>query len=57
MTTGAYSPYWHIWITAAAEREEAADAVEHHSNLFPEINSLKNVRFWAHCAGNGLTNF
>lgn len=45
MTTGAYSPYWRIWITAARDEEGPADAVEYHSNLFPEINSQKNMRF------------
>lgn len=45
MTTGAYSPYWRIWITAAAEDEGPADAVEYHSNLFSGINSSKNMRF------------
>ncbi|SFE75505.1 hypothetical protein SAMN02787118_102512 [Streptomyces mirabilis] len=45
MTTGAYSPYWRIWIAAATEEEGLADAVEYHSNLFSEINSSKNMRF------------
>lgn len=45
MTTGAYSPYWPIWTTAAAEEERPADAVEYRSNLFFEINSSKNMRF------------
>ncbi|GAX50855.1 hypothetical protein SO3561_02354 [Streptomyces olivochromogenes] len=45
MTTAAYSPYWRIWITEATDEEGPADAVEYHSNLFPEINSSKNMRF------------
>lgn len=39
MTTGAYSPYWRIWITAASEGEPGEDegevaggVVEYHSN-------------------------
>lgn len=45
MTTGAYSPYWRIWITAASEEEAPVDAVEYSSNLFFEINYPKNMRF------------